>query len=375
MDHPVTELEVAALLSRLRAQEHPAVERPKGGQLHVSPLRGHPLVEFGAVDLGAQLQSLLEDFEDPQIPQEDQELLPIGRRLADMLFQPRRPGVVDRVRGRPAHGDAERLSRRQPPDGRSTHRGRVPHHRLATLNLGVELRKGRGLIRPEQRQQPMKTGAIGGQGRRREQQRVPGRLHQGGHRRLGRTTDEAMGLVHDHEVQARPGGQDGQARIRRERLHGGHREGVDIEGVGFRTVLPRHILDALVVHKHEHRVEFPPQLAQPLNGQGVRRHDERSLRPPGPEERREDEAGLDGLPQPHLVGEQPANRVRGRGPLGGVQLMGIQIDAPAEEGAQPASLSQARQPQGVDGVSKGAQSVHPPIGDAVDGGDRRRQGP
>ena len=82
-------------------------------------------------------------------------------------------------------------------------------------------------------------------------------------------------------------------------------------------------------------MELPVELPEPLDRQRRRRDDGGPVSSVSPEEPREDQARLDRLPQPHLVREEPADRVgRGR-PLGDMELVREEGDPSAEKRAEP----------------------------------------
>ena len=112
------------------------------------------------------------------------------------------------------------------------------------------------------------------------------------------------------------------------------------KGLNPVAVVLGHVVQPLVVEQDEDLVVLPPELAQPLEGQRLRGHDQGALGAAGVEEAVEDQAGLDRLAQAHLVGQQPAHGIAVAGALGDVELVGEELDAPAEERAQ------ARRPGG-----------------------------
>ena len=161
-------------------------------------------------------------------------------------------------------------------------------------------------------------------------------------------TSQPVGLVDHEEVDAgfrRPRRQLGP---RHERLEGDHGTAVDVEGVEVGTVVAGHVGEASLVEEDEDLVVLPPQLAQPLDGERLGGDDEAALGPAGADEAAQDEAGLDRLAEAHLVGQEPAHRVAGGGPLGGVELVGEEADAAAEEGAEAEGLAALGEVQGVE---------------------------
>ena len=97
---------------------------------------------------------------------------------------------------------------------------------------------------------------------------------------------------------------------------------------------------------------LPPELAQPLDGQGVRCDDEAAFDLPGVHEPIQDERGLDGLSEADLVGEQPAHGIAGARPLRDVELVREEPDASAEERAQAVGFAKASGGAGCPGGSR-----------------------
>ena len=85
-----------------------------------------------------------------------------------------------------------------------------------------------------------------------------------------------------------------------------------VEGVEVGAEVARHVGQPRLVEQREHLVILAPQLAQPLHGQRVGRHDQAALDAAGVHEAVQDQAGLDRLAQADLVGQQPAHRDRWR---------------------------------------------------------------
>ncbi len=150
-----------------------------------------------------------------------------------------------------------------------------------------------------------------------------------------------------------------------QRLEGHDRARVGVEGVEAGAVVPRHVGEAVVVEEDEHLVVLPPQLAQPLHGQGLRRHHEAALRAPRPHEVAQDQAGLDRLAEAHLVGQQPAYGIGGGGALRRVKLVGKEPDASAEEGAEPVRLAQRGQMQRIEAEGQVLDRIHLAGGEAL----------
>ena len=74
----------------------------------------------------------------------------------------------------------------------------------------------------------------------------------------------------------------------------------------------RDVGKAIRVEQREHLVILPPQLAKPLDGQGVGRHHQAARDLAGVHEPVQDQRRLDGLAEADFVGQQPANRIGAR---------------------------------------------------------------
>jgi hypothetical protein len=133
---------------------------------------------------------------------------------------------------------------------------------------------------------------------------------------------------------------------------------VDVERVEAFAVVADHVGEPLVVEQNEDLVVLAPQLAEPLQHQRLGGDDQGALGAAGVEQPVHDQAGLDGLAEADLVGEQPAHRVGPRGALGDVELVRVEANAAAQERAEPAGLAQPRQPEAVQAVGEVLEAVH-----------------
>ena len=150
---------------------------------------------------------------------------------------------------------------------------------------------------------------------------------------------------------------------------------VDVERVETLAMVLDHVVQPLVVEQHEDLVVLAPQLAQPLESQRLGGHDERALGPAGVEEAVQDQARLDRLAEADLVRQQPAHGIAVAGALGGVELVGEELDAPAEERAEPAGLADALEAQAVQTVGEVLEAVELAPRQPLGGRDFRRQRP
>jgi hypothetical protein len=90
-----------------------------------------------------------------------------------------------------------------------------------------------------------------------------------------------------------------------------------------------------------------PELAEPLDRQGVRCDHQAAFDLAGVDESIQDERRLDGLTEAHLVGEQPPYGVARACSLGDVQLMWEETDSSAEKRSQTIGFAQRQQVQDV----------------------------
>ena len=150
---------------------------------------------------------------------------------------------------------------------------------------------------------------------------------------------------------------------------------VGLERVEAFAVVLRDVLPPLAVEEHERLVELPVQLAEPLDRERGGRDDERAVGPVGAQEAREDETGLDRLAEADLVGEQPAHRVRRGRPLGDVELVREERDAPAEERAEAGRLPDLGEPEPVEPVPERGRPIGLERREPLDGIVGRRERP
>jgi hypothetical protein len=181
---------------------------------------------------------------------------------------------------------------------------------------------------------------------------------------------EAMRLVHHHEVDAGRHCLLRQLRARDQRLQRDDHAAVHVERIEVGAEVARDVRQPVVVEKDEDLVVLPPQLAEPLHGQRLRRDDQGSLDAPGADEAIQDQAGLDRLAQADFVREEPAHGVAPARALRGVELVRKEADAPAEERAEAAGLAQRGQVQRVQADREVLQRVHLARGEPLDEGAR-----
>ena len=197
-----------------------------------------------------------------------------------------------------------------------------------------------------------------------EQQHVPAQRGDGRDRpprRLagmpGRTA-QVLGFVHHQQVDAGPHRLIGQPRPRDQRLERNHGAAVGVEGVEALAEVAGHVGQARRVEEGEHLVVLAPQLAEPLHGQRVGRHDQAALDPPGVHQAVQDQAASTVLPSPTSSASSQRTGIRRAGALRDVQLVGEQPDAAAEKRAQAVGLAQREQVEGVEPDQEIVDAVH-----------------
>ena len=171
---------------------------------------------------------------------------------------------------------------------------------------------------------------------------------------------QVVGLVHDQEIDPGLDRLLGEPAPGSKQVEPDDRARVDLERVEIRPMVAGHVGEPLLVKKGKDLVVLAPELAQPLKSQGLGRDDQGAVGAAGLEEAIEDQAGLDGLAQPDLIRQQPAHRIAVAGALGGVELVGEELDASAEEGAQSAGLAEPLEPKPIQPVDEVVVAVHLP---------------
>ena len=146
-------------------------------------------------------------------------------------------------------------------------------------------------------------------------------------------------------------------------------------GLKSAAEVARHVGEALRIEEREDLVVLAPELAQPLDGQGIRRDDEAAFDFSGVHEPIQDQRRLDGLPEADLVGEQPAHRVAGARPLRDVELVREEPDASPEEGAQAVGFAKAQEVQDIEAGHEILDLVEIAQGEAFEEGAFELEGP
>ena len=165
--------------------------------------------------------------------------------------------------------------------------------------------------------------------------------------RVARRAAEPLCFVHDQQIDSRFHGLVGQLRALRQHFQRDHGATMSVERVEVGTEVARHVGEALRIEEREDLVVLPPELAQPLHGQRIRRDHEAAFDLSGVHEPIQDERGLDGLSEADFVGEQPAHGVAGARALRDVELVREEPDASAEEGAQAVGFAKGQEVQDV----------------------------
>ena len=104
----------------------------------------------------------------------------------------------------------------------------------------------------------------------------------------------------------------GQMRPLDQHLERDHGAAMQLEGIEVVAEVLRDVGKPIGIEQREHLVIFPPQLAEPLDGQRVRRHHQAALDLAGVDEPIENQRRLDRFAEADLVGEQPAHGIAAR---------------------------------------------------------------
>jgi RNA polymerase sigma-70 factor (ECF subfamily) len=267
--------------------------------------------------------------------------------------------------------DGAWYARWQAADVVTPRRAGARRKRLAAGEAGLEVDPFRKLVGSQELQQAEEAvGVVLERGRAQQHCVARGGGERGGDAVLriawmaGRPP-QVVGLVNDDDVEAGLHRQLGEPGLLHQCLDGHDHAMMGIERVESLAVFAVHVLKALFVQQHEDLVVLAPQLAEPLHDQGSRGDDERAVGPAPSQQVVQDQAGLDGLAQSDLVGQQPADRVGAGGRLGHVKLVRKEPDAPTEEGAQAVRLAHGSQVQGVQPQGEGVQGVDVTVGQPV----------
>jgi len=154
---------------------------------------------------------------------------------------------------------------------------------------------------------------------------------------------ETVGLVDDQQIEPRRDGVIGEARCFRKGVDAEDGVAVRIERVERLSEVPGDVGEPLLVEEDEDLVVLPPELAEPLNGQGLRGDDEAARGAPRADQVVQDEARLDRLAEADLVGEEPPDGFAPRRPLRDVDLVREEMDPASKKEPRPsASRSEAR---------------------------------
>ncbi|MBV8557731.1 MAG: hypothetical protein JO116_19375 [Planctomycetaceae bacterium] len=117
------------------------------------------------------------------------------------------------------------------------------------------------------------------------------------------------------------------------------------------------------VHDAEIEPELVPHLVPPLDLERGRADDEDPPCPVPDDQLEDDEPRLDGLAQPHVVGDQQADPGHLDGPDHGVELVVLDVDARAERGLEVFQVGRRSSPP-ADGIEEGVE----PTGGVESGG-------
>ena len=165
---------------------------------------------------------------------------------------------------------------------------------------------------------------------------------------VARRAAKPVCFVYDEEIDSRFHRLVGQLRALSQHLQRDDGTTVHVERVEVVAEVARHVGEARRIEKGEDLVVLAPELAQPLNRQGIRCDNEAAFDFSGMHEPIQDQRRFDRLPEADLVGEQPAHRVAGARPLRDVELVREEPDASPEEGAQAVGFANAEKVQDIE---------------------------
>ena len=385
-NEPPAELEVAPFAPRLgRDEERRTSLAPELRHLEVSAPGRQLLVKDGDAPPRPGLETRLESLNRRQIVDEDERLS--GERR---LREPRHARVGEvgllvarepRLQGRRREIDGDGSARREPPEIGAARCARHGGERPPFGERCRELQKGAVRVGAKEGEEVEEAGDVGLERRGGQKKDVPRPLRERRDRAprvvspRARRPLQPVRLVHDEEIEARAPGALGEVPLLRQLLERDDEVPMGFERIESGAVFLRHVLAPLPVEEDEGLVELPPELAQPLDRQARRRHHESPLGTPRPDEARQDETRLDGLSEPHLVREEPSDRIGGRRAFGHVKLVREDPDPPAEKRAEAPRLPDPFEKEAVQPVHERRHAVHVERGEALQRGARRLEGP
>jgi hypothetical protein len=170
---------------------------------------------------------------------------------------------------------------------------------------------------------------------------------------------EVMGLVDEAEVPAGGGDLPDLFRRAREELEAGDDAGKALPGRGL-GILAAAPGEPVAVHQGEQLLELVKQLGQPLHREVAGGDHQHPRGEAGEAERGEDHSPLDGLPQPHLVGENEPGPARREHPLHHRDLMELHHHPAREQRPQRVVPSLLVEPQGLPAEEEGGASATRP---------------
>ena len=205
-----------------------------------------------------------------------------------------------------------------------------------------------------------------------EQEGAEGAAAERGHHAVEGVVGQVVGLVDDDEVERLGDGGHGQLRGGEQGLEGDDGE----RRAGERRLGAAQLLDARQGEEREEGVELVEELGQPLEGEVLGDHHQDALGEAELAHAGEDQAGLDGLAEADLVGEDEAREAVGEDAAGGADLVGEDVDAGGEERAEAVGAAQgleaegagAERPGGGRAGLAGGERVERAAGVGVDGG-------
>jgi len=141
-------------------------------------------------------------------------------------------------------------------------------------------------------------------------------------------------------------------------IHRGDEAGEAAPGVDVRAVLPAQADDGVAVDEVELQVELGGHLLLPLPLERRRTDDHAGAHARAGRQLLEDEARLDRLAEPHVVGDEEVDAGHDHGARGRLELVGLQVDRSAE-GGEKARAGQHRRGGPADRRQEGVEDLRP----------------
>ena len=144
--------------------------------------------------------------------------------------------------------------------------------------------------------------------------------------------------------------------VRRQQAVGDDEARAGAPRVDRETALAPDVADALAIHDLGGEAELGLQFVAPLDGHRRRRGDQDEVDAPAQKQFARDEAGLDGLAEADVVGDQEVHARETEGLAKGEKLIGVQADAGAERRLKKVAIGGGGGAP-ADGAEMGGQDV------------------